>query len=122
MKSSRGSGGSGSGGDSCAVGTDLPPGAAHDSTDKGAVTLVLGDLAWVMRGAPGFLTVTARWWGEGGQTHTRRAWVRLDGECGAQLTFPVKCKPAGFARYCRDARAVVLEAGGGEKGMRLRIP
>ena len=27
------------------------------------------------------------------------------------MTFAIQCKPAGFARYCRDARAVVLEVG-----------
>jgi hypothetical protein len=116
---------SAAGTESRAVGTDLPPGSSRGGTDKGAVTLRLGQLAWQLRGAPPWCKVTVRWWGDAGANKKRRPWVRLDGgeEGGAEMTFPVNCKPAGFSRYCRDARAVVLEVrhrpggrGGGRVG------
>lgn len=96
--------------DSRAVGTDLPPGASRDGTDKGAVSLHLSQLVWSLRGAPPWCRVTVRWWGDQNADKKRRPWVRLnDGESDAEWIFPVKCKPSGFSRYCRDARAVVLE-------------
>ena len=100
------------GGDShvVAVGTDLPPGASPEAVDKGAVTLRLSHLQWQLRGAPAWCRVTVRWWGDHVAEKKRRPWVRLDGkELAAEMTFPIKCKPSGFSRYCRDARAVVLE-------------
>lgn len=108
-----------------ATGTDLPPGASPATADKGAVTLHLAGLAWQLRGAPAWCRVTVRWWGDQNAEKRRRPWVRLDdGELGADMTFPVKCKPSGFSRYCRDARAVVLEVrsnGGGGGGGGLGI-
>lgn len=112
--------------DSRAVGTDLPPGAARDAPEKGAVSLTLGALQWGLRGAPAWVRVAARWWGDltvdddinctkatkkKSKTPLKTPWVRLDERTGAEIIFPVKCKPSGFSRYCRDARVVVLEAG-----------
>ena len=92
-------------------GFDLPPGAGRGSDDKGHVTLTVDGLEWQLRGAPPWVRVTARWWGDELSDKRQRPWAKLvDGPGGsASMTFPVKAKPAGFSRYCRDARAVVLE-------------
>ena len=92
-------------------GFDLPPGAGRGTDDKGHVTLTVDSLEWQLRGAPPWVRVTARWWGDELSDKRQRPWAKLvDGPGGsASMTFPVKAKPAGFSRYCRDARAVVLE-------------
>ena len=92
-------------------GFDLPPGAGRGTDDKGHVTLTVDGLEWQLRGAPPWVRVTARWWGDELSDKRQRPWAKLvDGPGGsASMTFPVKAKPAGFSRYCRDARAVVLE-------------
>jgi hypothetical protein len=103
--------------DSRVTGVALPPGSSA-SSDKGAVTMSLSGLRWNLRGAPAWVRASTRWWGDEGDAPAgapkrRRAWARLATETSAELTFPVRCKPAGFARYCRDARAVVIEISDG---------
>ena len=94
-------------------GFDLPPGAGRGTDDKGHVSLTVDGLEWQLRGAPPWVRVTARWWGDELSDKRTRPWAKLvDGPgASASMTFPVKAKPAGFSRYCRDARAVVLEVG-----------
>ena len=89
------------------------PGAGRGTDDKGHVSLTVDGLEWQLRGAPPWVRVTARWWGDELSDKRTRPWAKLvDGPgASASMTFPVKAKPAGFSRYCRDARAVVLEVG-----------
>ena len=100
-----------------ATGTDLPPGARGGADGaKGSVELTLRHLEWTLRGAPPWVRVAARWWGDEGVEKSKRPWVRLVPGGDAVVAFPVKAKPSGFSRYCRDAVAVVLEFSDGRTG------
>jgi len=100
------------------AGTELPPGAAGGGSPKGAVTLALASLQWQLRGAPQWVRVTARWWGDepaaraagvgagtgmaGNSTaHARkRPWVRLDADVGA----------VGPSRHCPPRHKMPLDS------------
>lgn len=102
------------------TGTDLPPGARGGADGaKGSVELILRHLEWNLRGAPPWVRVAARWWGDEGVEKSKRPWVRLVPGADASFAFPVKAKPSGFSRYCRDAVAVVLEFSDGRTGRRI---
>ena len=97
-----------------------PPGARGGADGaKGSVELILRHLEWNLRGAPPWVRVAARWWGDEGVEKSKRPWVRLVPGADASFAFPVKAKPSGFSRYCRDAVAVVLEFSDGRTGRRI---
>jgi hypothetical protein len=62
--------------------------------------------------------VSARWWGDDLVADAARPWVGLDSarDADATFVFPVVAKPAGFARYCRDAAMLALEFADGRTG------
>ena len=109
-----------------ATGASLPPNApSEDETstsrpggDTGHVELVLRDLEWFMRAPPPYVRVSARWWGDDLVADAARPWVGLDSarDADATFVFPVVAKPAGFARYCRDAAMLALEFADGRTG------
>ena len=109
-----------------ATGASLPPNAPSEDVtstsrpggDTGHVELVLRDLEWFMRAPPPYVRVSARWWGDDLVADAARPWVGLDSarDADATFVFPVVAKPAGFARYCRDAAMLALEFADGRTG------
>ena len=100
-------------------GHDLPPGA-RGGADGAKVPSSSSSTTWRnLRGAPPWVRVAARWWGDEGVEKSKRPWVRLVPGADASFAFPVKAKPSGFSRYCRDAVAVVLEFSDGRTGRRI---
>jgi hypothetical protein len=71
-----------------------------------------------MRAPPPYVRVSARWWGDDLVADAARPWVGLDSarDADATFVFPVVAKPAGFARYCRDAAMLALEFADGRTG------
>ena len=113
-----------------ATGASLPPNAGNASTattrsstssrDTGHVELVVRNLEWFMNpsSCPPYTRVSARWWGDDLVDDSSRPWVSLDSrkDSDATFVFPVVAKPAGFARYVKDAAHLTLEFMDGRSG------